>query len=478
MILRVILALDNPSFQKKLQEMLDEPDVLVESITGKNHFWQQIGREGGDVAIVSESFLKRAVSQRIKLLQALPESPWIVAVSDREDVKQWAKYQAAGCEAVIYENLPDERLHDTLRQILEKRQEFSEQEVAVKRAFLQPRLSDFVSRSPAMQTFMNVVARVTKSDVSLLILGETGVGKERLARAIHAESQRSESPFIAVNCGALPETLLESELFGHEEGAFTGATRSRRGWFELSHRGTIFLDEIGELPPHLQVKLLRVLQDHEIQRVGSEKSFPVNVRVMAATNHDLDEDVEEKRFRRDLYYRLNVVSLTLPPLRERREDIQMLVKSYINHFTTIMPCTARGITGEALKTLVDYSWPGNVRELMNVIERAVLLCGSDSIDLDDLPQPIRTGSSTKRMSSQARPLWDSHQDMPEEMIRKPLANARREVLEDFERAYLSKLLKMTGGRVGETAKRAGILPRSLYDKMKQYGLRKEDFKYR
>jgi DNA-binding NtrC family response regulator len=336
--------------------------------------------------------------------------------------------------------------------------------------FAEPSLEDFVSRSPAMRKFMSVAAKVADSDSSLLILGETGVGKERLARAIYAESRRSKGPFIAVNCAAFSESLLESELFGHEEGAFTGAVRSHRGCFELAHRGVIFLDEIAELPNHLQIKLLRVLQERQITRVGSEEPFEVDVRVMAATNRDPREEVKAKRLREDLFYRLNVVTLTIPPLRQRSEDIPDLVASYLAWLRPRVGRVVNSIAPDVMEALIHYSWPGNVRELINVIERAMLLCDGEQIHLIDLPDTIRSphdgtaGHVDRAASAGASP------------FEKPLEAARREMIERFEKAYLAHHLKQCAGRVGDTAKRIGIEPRSLFDKMKRYGLRKEDFR--
>jgi transcriptional regulator with PAS, ATPase and Fis domain len=326
-----------------------------------------------------------------------------------------------------------------------------------------------------MQAFMSVVQRVAKSNTSLLILGETGVGKERLARAIHAESLRSEGPFTAVNCGALPDSLLESELFGHEEGAFTGAVRSRRGWFELSHGGTVFLDEIGEMPLHLQVKLLRVLQEKEIQRIGSEKTVPIDVRIMAATNRNLEEEVGKKRFRRDLYYRLGVVTLTLPPLRERKEDITSLVEGFIDYFSSTIGRDLDGIEEDALGALHKYPWPGNVRELANVIERAVLLSNDLRISLRDFPATI-SGAAPHFSGESPRGKGEDSNAERKAMLKKPLKEYREEILEKYETAYLKAMLESTKGRIGRAAKLAGITPRSLFDKMKKYGLKKENFK--
>jgi transcriptional regulator with PAS, ATPase and Fis domain len=310
-----------------------------------------------------------------------------------------------------------------------------------------------------------------------LILGETGVGKERLARAIHTESPRANGPFIPVNCAALPEALLESELFGHMEGAFTGATRTRRGSFELSHSGTVFLDEIGEMPLHLQTKLLRVLQDREVRPVGSEKPIPIDIRIMAATNKELEKEVDNRQFRPDLYYRLSVVTLTLPPLRERVEDIPSLVENYIGYYNENLSRDISGITPEAMDALAHYPWPGNVRELMNVIERAVLLCRGLQLSLEDLPVGINASSvhsETGLPPASARPINEILP--PKVMTDRKLKEIRKEAVERAEISYLKVLLSETRGRIGETARKAGIQPRSLFEKMRQYGLRKEDYR--
>jgi DNA-binding NtrC family response regulator len=327
-----------------------------------------------------------------------------------------------------------------------------------------------------MQAFMNVVYRVINSDAPLLIQGETGVGKERLARAIHAESPRSAGPFIAVSCAALPESLLESELFGHTEGAFTGATRSRRGCFELAHRGTIFLDEISEMPVHLQAKLLRVLQEYEIQPVGAEKLIKIDVRSMASTNRNLEEEIRLGRSRKDLYYRLSVVSLTVPPLRERREDIPTLVRSHIA-FLRPRIGGAHAVSPEATAALCRYSWPGNVRELINVVERAMLLCNADEITLADLPESVSGIASASTSEPPATPdLLTLTTDASKSLLEQPWQTVRRTLLDRLEREYLTQLLKSTKGHIGQTAKCAGMRPRSLFDKMKKHGLHKEDFK--
>ncbi len=381
-----------------------------------------------------------------------------------------------------------------------------------------PVLDDFVSLSPSMQKLLALVERVVPSDVSLLILGETGVGKEHLARAIHAAGPRNGQPFIPVNCGAIPENLLESELFGHEAGAFTGAIRQRRGMFALAHKGTLFLDEIGEMPYHLQVKLLRALQSREILPVGGEDVQEVDVRVMAASNRDLELETKEGRFRRDLFYRLSVLPLTIPPLRERVEDIPLLAGRFLQHFGAAAGRHVTSMDDDTLRAFEQHRWPGNIRELMNVVERAVLVTRGMSLSMEDLPDDLSAGMpggeevaplGAGPVAGAAEPLEaePSAGQTPSgglspgapaaepgavaaaravpparkapgdrELVARPLRDVRKDAVEELERRYFHALLRVTGGRVGETARRAGIVPRSLYEKMKRYGLKKENYR--
>jgi len=476
MLARVLLAVDKPALQKRLHNCIWDPDIVLESVRGRRGLWKRLSHESADLIVISRSLIPKPISDTIRLLRDLPDSPNVVVLSEREDPEERVRLLSAGCDAVLNSDLPGEQQSEVIKALLEKRQDLATKELLIGHPLTQPRLSDFVSHSPAMQSFMDVVQRIRLSDVSLFILGETGVGKERLARAIHAEGLRARGPFIAINCGALPEGLLESELFGHEEGAFTGATRTRRGLFELAHRGTVFLDEIGELPYHLQVKLLRAVQDREIQRVGSEKIMHIDVRVMAATNRDLETEVAEKRFRKDLFYRLSVVSLTIPPLRERKEDIPVLAESYLGYFRSRIGCDVRSIHPEALDALTHYAWPGNVRELMNIVERAMLLCGESEILPEDLPQAIGLQNPLTGISEKTGSFFDAAGTLPDEWLEKPFREVRKDVVAKLERRYLEAQLQRTGGRIGETARIAGMEPRSLHEKMKRHGLRKEDFR--
>ncbi len=475
MVMRALLAVDVAEKRRRLRRLLKAANLDVVSAVSGGTLWQHLKQADVDMLLVARSLLPDPAAPFVTAVRELPEHPEVVVLSQTEDPADRAMLLAAGCMAVLYYPLPDRALVDAVRALVGRRQE----DVLLGRRVLAPSrtysLADFVSASPAMQAFAAVARRVVNTDSSLLILGETGVGKERLARAIHAESPRSAGPMVTVNCAALPEGLLESELFGHEQGAFTGATRSRRGYFELADGGTIFLDEIGDLPLHLQVKLLRVLEDRTVQRVGSERATSVNVRVMAATNRQLEAEVKAKRFRTDLYYRLAVVTLTIPPLRDRREDIPDLARSYVSHFAAHLGRQVSEVSQEAMEALMGYSWPGNVRELINVIERAVLLSAGPAVGLDDLPRAVAAHAETHgRMSDELASLAAAFKRLQDF----PLLQARQEVVATFERMYLSDLLRTTSGRIGEAAKRAGVNQRSLYQMMQRHGLRKEDFKWR
>ena len=313
-----------------------------------------------------------------------------------------------------------------------------------------------VAASEPMIDVLETIERAAEFKATVLLTGESGSGKEVLARALHAQSTRRGEAFVAVNCGAIPENLLESELFGHAKGAFTGADRARRGLFLEADGGTIFLDEIGELPVALQVKLLRVLQEEEVRLVGESKSRKVDVRVLAATSRDLEAEVGAGRFREDLFYRLNVVRIQVPALRERRKDIPLLVDHFLAHFRTALGKDVTGIADDALAQLGRYDWPGNVRELENVIERAVILARGDRITTAELPTNVTEAAPT------AAPESGEDGDAS-------LRDARRA----FETRFIRQALQRTGGNRTRAAKLLQISHRALLYKIKEYGLRDE-----
>jgi two-component system, NtrC family, response regulator AtoC len=470
MLIRLVLAAKDKDLQKHLKEKFTLVDVRVDCFSQDKNIWQKVVRSCGDIIIISESLIPSPTETGIAILNDLPENPTTVVLHDSDSSEEFAQLTAAGADVILYSGISKKSLVEAIETTVESRRQFVQKMQAMRRSATNPKLADFTSQSQSMQMFMNEVLQVIPSDSPILILGETGVGKEHLAKVIHSESPRSAGPFIAVNAAAVPEQLLESELFGHERGAFTGATRYRRGTFELAHEGTIFLDEIGELPLNLQAKLLRVLQDYEVKPLGGEKPVWMDVRVIAATNKDLEKETQQGNFRRDLYYRLSVLMLTIPPLRLRMEDISAMTRKFIAEFRHKIGRDVNRISDPALKALQRYDWPGNVRELMNVIERAILLCKTDEIDINDLPLNLSNDISPReRMRRDATFDISSWKD-------KTLPEVLKDEMDQVERLYIQMVLKKSQGRVGQAAQIADIHPRGLYNKMKKYDLRKEDFK--
>jgi len=309
--------------------------------------------------------------------------------------------------------------------------------------------ADLVGGSDKMQRIFKTVQKVAVTDSTVIISGESGTGKELVARAVHESSRRATGPFIKVNCGALTETLLESELFGHEKGAFTGAIRAKMGRFELADGGTLFLDEIGEIPPSMQVKLLRALQEQEFERVGGEATVKVDVRVIAATNRNLEQEVAAGRFREDLFYRLHVVPVEVPPLRERRDDIPVLAVHFVDKLAGRINPRVRGLADDALGRLMAYHWPGNVRELENVIEQALVFSEGELITVSALPAFLHGSDAEDRL------------DVPKEM-------SLPEILDDLERQLILKAFRKANGVKTETARLLGIKTSALYYKLDKY----------
>ncbi|HEX9887329.1 MAG TPA: sigma-54 dependent transcriptional regulator [Longimicrobiales bacterium] len=474
MLVRTLLALTPAALARRLETILDTRDVSLVHASSPEEVWQLLQRQDIDLLVASEAWTSPSPANWVASVRALPEAPDVVLLTGQEDPSLRAALLAAGCLAVLNARLSDRELRGSLQTLVARLSRDVSGRLAADAARKSRGLSDVVSRSPVMAEVIGVARRVAGADSSLLVLGETGVGKERLARSVHDESARSSGPFVPVNCGAIPEGLMESELFGHEQGAFTGATRARRGHFEVAHRGTLFLDEVGDLPLHVQVKLLRVLEDRHIQRLGSEHPVRVDVRIIAATNRNLSAEVDEGRFRADLYYRLAVVTLSIPPLRDRPEDIPDLVEHYLAVFRRSLGKPCDGIAGDALAALMAHSWPGNVRELINVLERAVLLAPSPLIGVADLPPTLARPAAPDLRPGEAGP---APGQVPENLTGLPLREARARAVEGFEREYVSGLLRQTGGRVGRTAALAGVSPRFLHGLMKKLAIRKEDFRY-
>jgi DNA-binding NtrC family response regulator len=352
-------------------------------------------------------------------------------------------FTADQLQVVIERALTQRRLQEENRRLKEQLQESY-------------RFENIIGRSLPMLQVFEVVRKVARSEANVLIVGESGTGKELVARSIHVNSARAAKPFIPVDCASLPENLLESELFGHEKGAFTGAHMARPGLFEYGNGGTVFLDEVGDLGGNLQAKLLRVLQERQIRRVGSNKFIPVDVRVISATNRDLAEGVKRGDFREDLFYRLNVISIPLPPLRDRKGDIPLIAHHYFQKYVASSGKKITGISLEALALLEAHSWPGNVRELQNVIERAVVLAEKETLLPEDLPEHIRA-----READALRP--ESRADLP-------MKRAKDEWNRAFEKEYLLSLLKRHQGNISQAARAAGVDRKTIHRLLKKHDL--------
>jgi len=335
--------------------------------------------------------------------------------------------------------------YDRLKSLYEELKEERKKTKTLKKA-LEERfgLENIVGKNHKMQAIYDLIEDISQSDSTVLIQGESGTGKELIARAIHVLSPRKERPFVVANCSAYAQTLLESELFGHEKGAFTGAIRRKKGRFELADGGSIFLDEIGEIPPTTQLVLLRVLQEKKFERVGGEDTIKVDVRVIAATNRNLAQDMMSGRFREDLYYRLNVIPVMVPPLRERKDDIPLLVKHFLEVYSTASSKAIRGFSEEVMQIFLDYDWPGNVRELQNVVEHAVILAKGEMITQIDLPHSLKETF--------------------------PRTYADISSLKDTEKNLILKVLKETDGNKYQAAKRLGITRSTLYGKLRKHGI--------
>lgn len=361
----------------------------------------------------------------------------------------------AGAYDYITKPLNRDKILLTLRKGLEFNR-LRKENTSLKRALRRKySFEGLVGDSDAMQNVYSLIEKVSDSDSTVLILGESGTGKEQVARTIHYNSSRSDKPLIPINCGAIPESLLESELFGHEKGAFTGAYSARVGRFEMANGGTIFLDEIGDMSPTLQVKLLRVLQERQFERVGGTKTIKVDVRVITATNQDLEKAIAEKKFREDLYYRINVIPIVIPPLRERAEDIPLLARHFLDVFSKKKGKRIEGISDEAMSLLTSYHWPGNVRELENMIERLAVLKREGIINVSDLPEKFAHVKDKTALN----PLV-----IPEEGI------DLEALVNEFEEKLISRALEKAGGVKSKAAQLLHMNRTTLVEKMKKKGL--------
>lgn len=390
----------------------------------------------------------------------LPDLP-VVIVTGHGTIDTAVNAMKAGAADFIQKPFSPEELLLVVRRVLERQDLMEEVRTLRVQVGDQYRFDRIISKSPKMTEVFGMMRNLADLDTTVLITGETGTGKELAAHAIHTNSNRRAQRFVRINCGALSESLLESELFGHERGAFTGAVQARRGKFEYAAGGMLLLDEIGDISVAMQVKLLRVLQEKEIQRVGGNETIPVDVRILATTNKDLEKAVAAGNFRSDLYYRLNVVRIHLPPLRERMEDVPLLAENFLRTFCEKTGRKLRGFSHAAMRALLDNDWPGNVRELANVIERAAVMATGEIIaDIEPM---------TRAAPVCAQPLGLFRPDLS-------FKDGRQHVVMEYEKAYIMHCLRHTQGNIAQSAQQCGIDTKTFYRKMQEYALDKRDFR--
>jgi DNA-binding NtrC family response regulator len=386
--MKVLITLTDVEPAVRLNALLESAGTQTAVVSPLDDFRGEIRKFKPDLIVLTGN-LRDAGN-----LQIVRDQLWsgtaVIGLADVEDPELRESLRTIGFTDVFVKPISADELYLAVRRVLDRKR--------------LTELTGLIGQSEEISQVLLKVEQIAPVSSTVIIEGESGTGKELVAQAIHKLSPRRGKPFIAVNAGALPETLIESELFGHEKGAFTGAAERRIGRFELADEGTLFLDEIGEIPPSTQVKLLRVLEERKLTRVGGTTAIPIDVRVVAATNRPLRESVEEGLFRADLYYRLNVLSIYLPPLRERREDIPLLVRRFIKEFSSQHDRPFRGISGEAMEILMGYAWPGNVRELRNLVESMVVLAPGREIGPEDIPRPIRDGGAARFLPVHVGPL--------------------------------------------------------------------------
>jgi DNA-binding NtrC family response regulator len=383
--------------------------------------------------------------------ETAPECP-VVMITAHGNEKIAVEAMRLGAEDYVPKPFDNDEIRLVVRRALERTQLARENRLLRERIEREYGLAGIVGGGPAMKRVFETLRKVAPTDLTVLVRGESGTGKELVAQALHELSPRRERPFVAVNCAAIARELVESELFGHERGAFTGADARRAGRFEAANGGTLFLDEVGDMPPATQAKVLRVLQERRFERLGGTTPIEVDVRIVAATHRNLEAEVAAGRFRDDLYYRLRVVEIALPPLRERREDVPTLSQRLLAQVAERHGRAPKSLTPAALAALARHSWPGNVRELRNALERAAVLCEGDAIDASDLP-------------------LDAAAQLPLDDPSVSFSDAKRRATEEFERAYLLRALRAHDGNISRTADAIGMVRQSLQQKMRELGLR-------
>jgi len=443
---RILIVDDEESTRELFAELLQRWGYDVDQ-TADGHGALKIAAESHPDVIISDLVMPKL--DGLALVRALreeqPDTP-VVIITGKGTIDAAVEAVREGVFDFVEKPLDPARLKVILQRALEKKETLHEMQVLRRRLGQVDSGVGLVGNSPPMRKAMELMEKVAPSKASVVITGQSGTGKEMVARAIHQLSPRRDKPFIAINCSAIPATLIESEMFGHERGAFTGADQRRLGAWELADAGTLFLDEVGEIPIELQAKFLRVLEEERLRRLGGKSEIAVDVRVISATNRDLKEEIKVGRFREDLYFRLNVFHINLAPLKERREDIPVLVQHFIDRFSRDAGKKLHGVSPQAMKFLTDYAWPGNIRELRNTLERAVILCGVGAIEPEHLPSELAAGGGESAY------------------LKLPYGLPLREI----EKEYILSTLSRLQNNKARTAQALGISEKTLYNKLYRY----------
>jgi len=466
---RVLVVDDEPTLRRTLARLLNSRNMTVLTADDGAQAIELLGREQVDVVLVDLMMPNVGGLELLDHVRSSHAGVEVIMMTAFGDVETAVKAVRAGAYHFLTKPFrSNDEVVLTVTKAAERRRLVDRALLLERRLEQMEKFGELIGNSPAMQEVYRLAIGVAPTSSTVLILGESGTGKELTARAIHGHSARVNNPFVAVNCSAIPVDLVESELFGHVRGAFTGATATRAGLFESADRGTLFLDEVGDLPPLAQVKLLRALQEGEVKRVGSNETRIVDVRVVAATNVDLRSRIAAGRFREDLYYRLNVVPISLPALRERREDIPLLAYHFLQKYAARSGSQVKKISPEAMRLLSGHHWQGNVRELENAIEHAVVFCRDDTMTPAELPfgRPSN-GAPADTQSSATDPSAQSLSDLP-------YKEAKERSMEAFETAYFESILAKTQGNVSEAARKAGLDRSNFRRAVRRAGVRVRD----
>ena len=462
MTVRILIVEDERAIRLALSGLLRREGYEIDQAESGEEAIRALGKDEYDFVLTDLALGGGASGMDVlrSAKQHQPETP-VVMITAHGNEKIAVEAMKSGADDYVPKPFDNDEIRLVVRRALERTRLSRENRILRARIERDFGFDNLIGSGPAMRRVFEMIQKVAETDLTVLIRGASGTGKELVAQALHQHSPRKGKAFVAVNCAAISRELVESELFGHEKGAFTGADARRAGRFEIADGGTVFLDEIGDMAPETQAKVLRVLQEHSLERVGGTQPIDVDVRVVAATHRDLEAEVKAGRFREDLYYRLRVVELELPLLRERTEDLPALAERFLEQVAERLGREKKRLSDEALARLIRHPWPGNVRELRNVIEQAAVLASGDSIEEADL-------NLSGGLDGGAGPLPD--------LTEVPFSDAKRRVVEDFERSFLLRALRENDGNISRTAEAIGMVRQSLQQKIRELELRDEDWR--